>query len=353
MTQTSNNSQQKTSSPVYIFYGEDDFSLFKKVERWKEEFAKKFGASGVVVIDASTCSEADLIDKLNQVRAPSLFANKKLVIVKDGLPSKASQEEVGELILKIISDKTLTDFFVFYSSKIDKRLSVNKKILSSDANVTEFTLPHGRNLNSWIKAYGKYLGITLDEQAIEKLAVYLGRDLGEERKFGGRVVEVKEVFNLWEASSELNKLASHSNQIKATDVESLVTPKISENVFNLSDSLFRKNKRSALSLMENLFSDQSMDEKATAIKIVGLLAEQIRSLILVSLLKQQDLNNQQIADALDWTSGRVFAVSKQMGSVNFSTLKQMLGSLLDIDATLKSSDSNPKLLIDKFIVKYA
>jgi DNA polymerase III delta subunit len=344
----------KPSSQVYIFYGEDDFSLLKKIDRWKEEFAKKFSQQGVVIIDGETLAYEQLLQNLDQVAAPSLFASKKLVVCKECLPTKATQEELGERILKLIEANDPNAFYVFYSSKkLDKRLGMIKKILGSGANQTEFALPHGNMLNGWIKAYAKQLNLSMDDAAINKLAVYLGRDLYEEKKFGGRTAEIKEAFDLWTAHSELEKLAAHGATATAGDVEKLVIPKISENVFDLSDTIFGKNKKRAMELLENLFADQSSDEKATAIKIVSLLSEQVRALLLVMILKTQKLDNDAIAETLGWSSGRVFMVSKQMNTVKSDQLRKMIQELLKIDLKLKSSDVNPKLLVDSFVSSFA
>jgi DNA polymerase-3 subunit delta len=151
----------------------------------------------------------------------------------------------------------------------------------------------------------------------------------------------------------LEKLAAHGATATAGDVEKLVIPKISENVFDLSDTIFGKNKKRAMELLENLFADQSSDEKATAIKIVSLLSEQVRALLLVMILKTQKLDNDAIAETLGWSSGRVFMVSKQMNTVKSDQLRKMIQELLKIDLKLKSSDVNPKLLVDSFVSSFA
>ncbi len=344
----------KQSSNVYIFYGEDDFSLAKKIERWKEEFVKKFSNQGVTLLDKETLGYEAFMKNLEQAAMPSLFSSKRLVICKEGLPDKAGQEDLADFIDKLATESSADSFFIFYTLKNpDKRLASVKQIFKSKANFTEFSLPHGINLNGWIKAYAALLNVAMDSAAIEKLAVYLGRDLYQEKKFGGKVVERKEVFDLWQAHSELLKLSNYSSKITSDIVQELVMPKISENIFELADNITKKNKGRALNLLENLFADQSSDEKSIAIKTVGLLAEQVRALLLATLLKNQNLNNEQIADALGWSSGRVFMVTKQAGGVDVEMLKRMMNDLLQIDSSLKSSDTNPKLLIDMFIAKFA
>ncbi len=328
--------------------------MSKKIERWKEEFIKKYSANGVVVLDREALGHEEFIKQIDQASAPSLFASKKLVICKEGLPTKAGQEDLADFIEKLTLGNDSQSFYVFYSLKnLDKRIGSIKRILKLNVNLVEFTLPHGSSLNAWLKAYAQQMNFNMDNAAIEKLAVYLGRDLFEEKKFGGRVVERKEVFDLWQAYSELLKLSNYGKNITAPDVESLVTPKVSENIFELSDTLIRKQRGRAVQILENLFADQSSDEKAVAIKITALLAEQVRALLAVQILKQKNYDNDTIAEMLGWSSGRVFMVSKQAGELQLDTLKAMLANLLKIDLNLKTGNHNPKLMVDLFAVKFS
>ena len=40
------------SANLFLFYGEDDFSLKRKLDHWKVEFAKKYSPQAVIFLDA-------------------------------------------------------------------------------------------------------------------------------------------------------------------------------------------------------------------------------------------------------------------------------------------------------------
>jgi DNA polymerase III subunit delta len=344
----------KSSSNVFLFFGEDDFSIRQKLDHWKAEFAKKYSRDSIVQLDATEIVETDLFKRLGEVFAPSLFSSQKLIVVKDIFPTKATQEILGDKLLDLINSLSQDHFLIFWQTKKpDRRLSITKKLLKSKIETKEFTLPSGTMLNAWIKVQASEMNVTIDEDAVEKLAVYVGRDLFEEKKIGARVIERKEAFNLWQVHSELSKLVSSSDHIKVNDVESLVQPKFSENVFLLSDEINRKNKKKALKILEILLDNQNLDEKSAIIKILGLLAEQVRSLILVGTLAANKLSQGEIAEKLGWSSGRVFITLKHVGNADLIKLKNLLSQLVNIDEQLKSSDANPKLLIDLFITQAA
>lgn len=346
MTQTS----AKQPAQAYIFFGEDDFSLRRKLDTWKREYAKKYSVDSIAHLERSEAGESDMIGQLEQALSPSLFSSRKLVIAKDFLPTKAAEEKLGEYLLQRIQSLPKDYFLVLWqTARPDRRLGMIKKIIAAGA-VTEFELPHGKMLNGWIKAYAKTMDLSLDDAAIEELAKYLGRDLYEEKKAGGKVIERKEAFDLWQVHSELQKLASYSKQADVAAVRALVRPKIPENVFALTDELARKNRKASLQILEQLLGQPAADEKSATIKIIGLLAEQARGMLVTKILQDEGKSSQEIADALGWSSGRVFITLKNASAQNTERLKRMLSQLTEIDSKLKSSEDNPKLLINQFIL---
>lgn len=346
MTQT----PPKQPAQAYIFFGADDFSLRRKLDTWKREYAKKYSADCIVHLERGEGSESDMVGQLEQALSPSLFSSRKLVIARDFLPAKASEEKLAEYLLQKVTSLPKDYFLILWqTSRPDRRLGAIKKILSA-GTVTEFELPHGKMLNAWIKAYAKTLELDFEEAAIEELAKYLGRDFYEEKKAGGKVIERKEAFDLWQAHSEIQKLASFSKRADLAAVRALVKPKIPENVFALTDELARKNRNGSLQILEQLLNQPAADEKSATIKIIGLLAEQVRGMLIVKVLQEEGKSAQDIADSLGWSSGRVFVTSKNAAAQKTDRLKVMLSLLTDIDSKLKSSEDNPKLLINQFIL---
>lgn len=342
MTNTSNR-----SSNIFLFYGEDDFSIKRKIAHWKQEFAKKYSSSSIVVLDPEM-GQSELIRKLDEVFTPSLFSDKKLIICRNCLPAKAADQELSEVVVKLISNLPRDYFLVLHQSKLDRRLTFIKKILSYPMEVTEFKLPHGKQLDNWIANELKKNQAAIDPQALELLSVYLGRDLFEERKIGGRGAEFKQVFDLWLVHNEIEKLVSRTKNINIDDVKALIKPKLPENIFELSDQIISGHKDQALQVFENIMAANTSDEKSEIIRIVGLLAEQFRSLVTVGSLSATK-NQQEIADLLGWSPGRVFINLKLAKKTKFKKLKEYLANLLSIDKSIKTGEGNPHLLISLFI----
>ncbi len=342
----------KPANNIYLFYGEDEFSLRRKIDKWKEEFAKKFSPLAISFFDGGELPETELIKRLQDQLAPSLFSAKRLIIIRDGLPKKADQENLINFLLEL-PPKVPKDFFVVFwqSHKPDGRLKFTKQFVAQ-VTVTEFNLPAGRQLDAWLMAMAKTLGATLSPAAADTLARFLGRDLAEEKKVGGRVVERQEAYDLWQAYSELLKLSSNTNEITPAIVEAMVRPKLPESVFAVTDKITARDRLGAFSALEDFITTSNTDEKSALIKIVALLAEQTRALLTVALLVADGLGNDEIAAKLGWTSGRVFMTIKNSRPDKIGTekLKTLLAELLAIEIKLKSSGADPKLLVDLFLV---
>lgn len=334
-----------TSSPssnnIHVFHGEDDFSIKRKIDLWKEEFAKKYSSSGIVFFDGEKLDQNELIKKLEEAMTPSLFSNIKFIIAKNVLPTKATQESLAES-LTIIIEKIPKDYYLVFwqTAKLDQRLKVVKKILTLPIKVTELKLPVGNELTQWLMTEAKRLGASFEPSAVEKLAKFLGRDLVEDKK--------SPPYDLWQAQNELEKLVSFSKQINADQVEQLIKPRLPDNVFALSDSIVNKQEQQAFTILEELLTAGS-DEKSSIIKIVGLLAEQLKALISVSLLSARRKGQDEMAEILGWTPGRVYINVKLAKNLDMAKARKLLALLLKIDQSLKSSDTDPKLLINMFI----
>jgi DNA polymerase III delta subunit len=342
---------ESNSKNIYLFFGEDDFSLRRKIDIWKAEFAKKYTSQAISFFDAENIGEIELIKSLENLLAPSLFTTKKLIILRNALPKKADQETLTEFLLNLPPRVSKDYFMIFWqTAKLDGRLKFTKQFKNL-VTVTEFELPHGLVLNQWIKAMAKTLKAEISDSAADRLAQFLGRDLFEEKKFGGKVVERKEAFDLWQVYSELLKLSSNTSQIEPANVSALVKPKIPDSVFALTDEVIAKNQKGAFVALENFLSTQTTEEKTTFIKIIGLLSEQLRSLLIVALLQKKGEDNEQIAEKLGYSPGRVFITARNSKNVSIEKLKILLKQLLTIDYRIKSSDTNTKLEIDLFLAR--
>jgi DNA polymerase III delta subunit len=102
-------------------------------------------------------------------------------------------------------------------------------------------------------------------------------------------------------------------------------------------------------LLEDYFATEVGDDKANAIKVTALLADQFRSLLIVTDATARHLPDAAILEMTGWKSGRLFVMKKL--SRNFATqqLKQALAKLENLDRELKTSTMPPHVVLDLII----
>lgn len=329
-----------------ILLGPDDFSKNEHID----SIAQKEKAEVEVFGDAENLPAAQ------NLASQDLFSKPKIFVLK-GLVKYFFADDVVE---KFIASKNQ---IIIVEEKLDKRLSENKQLLAkSDASVgsgknisvQEFNLPHGRELNDWIASHVKFLGGFIASSAIESLAIALGRDDAKETKFGGKVTSVEEIYNLWQADSEIRKLISYSaNQpISEADVKALVPQNGEVDVFDLTNAIADSKKQEALELLHKFLKNETgSDEKGAIIQLNALLSEQFRNVAMIQDFLSRKTSDNDILEATGWKSGRLFVIKKIAGKFTPKKVLDFLGKLAALDEELKSSGTPPKVLLDLIVVQ--
>jgi DNA polymerase III delta subunit len=321
---------------LYLLLGSNDYS--KKT--YINSLTKEAGADLVMF------SEAEELPPVSRLIETDLFSKPK-VFMLNGLPHL-----VAEDLLKIIASP---NHIVIAQTALDKRKKENKELLANKAIVLkEFALPHGRELNDWIANRVKELGGTISSAARDSLAIALGRDEARETKIAGKVVAVEEVYNLWQAENEIQKLLAFANgkEITEAEVKALVFENGEVDVFSLTNAIADNQKQQAMELMHKFLKDQAgADEKGSIIKLNALLSEQFRNVAVVQDFMARKTSEAEILEATDWKAGRLFVMKKIAAKFQAKKVLEFLNKLEAMDAELKSSQTPPKVLLDLIVVQ--
>lgn len=321
-----------------ILLGPNDFSKSEYIN----SLAQKDKAEVEVFADAEHLPAAQ------NLAGQDLFSKAKIFVLR-GLVKYFSSEAIVE---KLIASK---NHVIMVEEKLDKRLSENKYLLAKKSiSVQEFALPHGNELNKWIANRATSLGGAISSSALESLAVALGRDDAKETKFGGKVTSVEEIYNLWQADSEIKKLIAYANgrEITQDDVKQLSVQNGEVDVFDLTNAIAESQKQKAIELLHKFLLPQSgADEKGAVIQLNALLSEQFRNVAMVQDFLAQKKPEDDILQATGWKSGRLFVIKKIAGKFTPKKVLDFLAKLAALDQELKSSGTPPKVLLDLIIVQ--
>ncbi|MDR2190679.1 MAG: hypothetical protein LBP53_05900 [Candidatus Peribacteria bacterium] len=156
---------------LYLFTGENRYELSKELQRWKEQFAQKFGADSVFAYHMENRNAGAI---LQQLSGGGLFVSKKLLIL-EGIPldteptNKLKEEQYGKLTEEImarangISSDTI---MICVAYKPDKRGRFYKWI-SKEGQTKEFRPLDKNELKLFVKQQAE--GLELENPAIEAL----------------------------------------------------------------------------------------------------------------------------------------------------------------------------------------
>lgn len=320
---------------LILLLGPDGFSKRQYVQ---EQAAK---TSSVAVFFA-----ADEMPPVDSLTGADLFS-KAGVFVLSGLIEKFNQPEVVE---RLVASKNQ---IIFIEEKLDKRLSANKNLLANkNIAVKEFILPRDKELNNWIANRAKFYHGKISPAAVEELAKRLGRDQAKETKAGGKVVAVEEVYNLWQADAEIQKLLALAagREISAQDVKSLISENAEIDVFDITNAIADGQKQTALELLHRHLKNQAgADEKGSIIQLNALLSEQFRNVAMVQDFISQKKSESQILEATGWKSGRLFVMKKVAQKFAPKKVLEFLAKLAALDEELKSTSTPPKVLLDLIV----
>jgi DNA polymerase III delta subunit len=321
-----------------LLLGPDDFS--------KKEYITILAAKEKAQTQFFFDSES--LGSLQVLTDQDLFSKPK-VFVLSGIFSKLDFEQNLERLIK-----TPNKIFIV-EEKLDKRSKFNKGLLSNK-NVTskEFQLPHGKELDKWILARISSLGGKISASAADLLAKKLGRDEAQETKFGGKVVEVKEIFNLFQVNSEIEKLIqlSGGKEIMEEDVENMVSENIEVDALDIANAIGDGDKNKAINLVQNFLKAQTgSEEKTGVIQLNALLAEQFRNVAIVQDFQNRSTSDSEILEKTSWKSGRLFVMKKIAAKFNQKKVLDFLNKLSALDEELKSSSTPPKVLLDLILAQ--
>ena len=323
---------------ITLLLGSDDFSKKLRIR----ELAQKTKA------EVATLSSPDELADVRSLTEQNLFSKPKIFVLEN-LASKFDWDEHMDALA------ASTNYIFLVEEKLDKRLSATKVLLGNKRLVAEtYQLPHGPALDAWIISRAETLGVSINRQAANALARQVGRDQAVETKVGGKVVDVKEVYNLWQVDGELRKLLAYARgrEITAQDVQQLVSQTVEPEVLDIVNAIADKSTERTFNLVQEfLTGDPGADEKAKIIHLNALLAEQFRSVAIVQDFSSGQASDAEILQKTSWKSGRLFMVKKVATRFRPDKVLELLGKLEALDSELKTSSTPPKVLLDLILAQ--
>lgn len=265
-------------------------------------------------------SELELRRMPDLLMGATLFANKRLVVIKNLSENKTLWSELETWIPRVSDDVHV----VLVEQKPDKRTKTYK-MLQKDAEVREshvWTERDTGKAEQWVIQEAKALGFELDKKSAQMLV----------RRIGA---------NQWLLFYALQKLAV-LDVITPEIIEENIEANPAENVFNLFDAALQgkstkvKQMLGVLELTEDPY------------RVFGLLSSQAFQLVTMCV------SDKPAAEVAKDLGAHPFALSKldpYAKKMSRTEARQVLALFVQADSTLKTSANDPWLLVERALIK--
>ncbi len=334
----------------YILHGEDEFGLSEELAGLRARLAE--GDPAMAELNTTILDGQRLIwGALRHACDTIPFMSERRLVIVYGLlgrlaaGGRAKGAGVGQ-DEEPASKRTFRDDLADYLPKLppttrlvfveDRRLPASHPILKvAEAErkgargfIKQFNKPKDGELPGWIRHRARDKAGELDGEAIALLAALVGNDL--------RTLD-----------QEIDKLLLYADgrTVSGEDVRLLVSQAREESIFDLVDSVGRRETGQALLLLHRL-----LDEGKEPLYLLAMLARQVRILIQVSELRNQGLGQTDITERLKL---HPYVVQKAMAQADNFSLRQLEGAhqhLLETDWQIKTGGLDEVVALDTLIV---
>jgi len=301
---------------IIFLYGKDTYRSRQKLNEIIEHY-KKIHKSGLNLkyFDDKTINFEEF---KNEIQSVSMFNEKKLIVLKNTLSSKAFKEFIDskETILLFYEEgEVVEDEFV--------------KLLKKYGKWQEFKLLEGPKLKNWVKKEFEKYQTEVELNALDKLIDFVGN-------------------NLWQMSNEIKKLVSYKKEqkIMVSDVELLVRPKIETNIFKTIDYVASQRKKQAIELLK-----KHLEKGDSPFYLLSMISYQFRNLLIVRELIDKNIPYHLISQKTKlhpYVIQKIYPLAKKF---SLPELKKIYQRIFQIDLQIKTGRLNPETALDMFIAE--
>ena len=304
---------------IYLLYGEETFLLENCLKSIKKIFGEKINGINYILID-----ETNINGIISDIETPAFGFEKKLIIAKStGLfkkdlkkKSKNDNNDLKEKITSYIKDNieqiNQTVVIVFVEQNVEKceLLSTIDKL----GVVCNFEYQKPNQIQNRLKAIINAYKINIEMSTLMYLIECCGTDMQE----------------LINETRKLIEYTGEGNTITKEAVDKIAIKKMESIIFDLTDSLGKKNTKQAIEVLRNLVLS-----KEPLQKILITLYNHFKKLYLTKLAIAQ---NKDVASYLDLKPNQSFLTSKykaQAGYFKLKELRRILQEFCDLDYKYK------------------
>lgn len=317
-------------SPVYLFYGPENYLRDQAVRRLKEHLLPP-GAEvfDYHVLDGEVVSVGDIVSAASF--AP-LMAERRLVVVRGTGLFQAGESKPDEEsgLLGYLSRPAAGTCLVFNTGRgVDKRRKVYKET-ARVGSALEFTRLKPAELVKWLAKLAGEEGCSLSRDAADELLARCGRDM----------------YALYNEMKKLTCYTGPGRTIGPGVVRELVAGRVEENIFEVVDAVGEKDCLRALTGIRSLLQQKHQPQQ-----IIGMVARQFRLLLQVREMTAGGSSREQVIAALKIHPYVYRKVYRQRNNFDGKQLVGIINRLNDIDYAIKTGRASFYPAMETLVLK--
>ena len=321
---------------LYLLYGEELFLLESLLKKIKTLFGECIKGINFISIDETNVSEL-----ISDIETPAFGYEKKLIVARNtGLFKKEGKRKNAELTkLKEKISKYLQEnisairesiVLVFAEDEADSKQELYK-VIEKEGIICKFDFQKPIQIEKRIKAICSGYKVQIDDSTLRYFIECCGT-------------------NMQDLINEIRKLieyAGENGKIQKEDIDKLSIKKLESIIFDLTDSLGKKDINNALEVLHNLIY-----AKEPIQKILITLYNHFKKLYFTKLAVK---NNKDIIDSLGLKPNQTFLVNKYKNQARYfqeKELKEILQLLRDLDYQYKNGIIDLQVGLESILCRY-
>lgn len=321
---------------LYLLYGEELFLLETILKKIKTLFGETIKGINYILIDESNINEL-----IANIETPAFGYEKKLIIArntgilkKEGKRKNTETAKIKEKInnyikenIKIINESTV---LVFVEEEADKKQELYTTI-EKLGTVCQFEYQKPLQIEARIKAICNSYKVQIDNSTLRYFIECAGT-------------------NMQDVINEIRKLieyAGTNGTIKREDIDKLTIKKLESVIFDLTDTLGKKDIAKALEVLQNLIY-----AKEPIQKILITLYNHFKKLYFTTIVLKY---NKDIITSLNLKPNQTFLVNKYKTQAKYfkeKELKEILQNLRDLDFNYKNGLIDLQVGLESILCAY-
>ncbi len=317
---------QKQLSPFYLLVGEESYLIQEALNRFISTVIHPEERSfNLEILDAE---EAKAIHLKGAMGTLPFLGGMRLVIIKNIQNFKGNVDAID--FSRYLENPDPSIIIVITASTLEKKKKL-KALLYKYGEVVELKKLRKNEISAWISKRVTALGKSIDNNAITYLIQCSGTNLGNLHN------EIEKAFTY----------VGEEQRITLENIQNLVGDLQIDSVFALADAVGEKNIEEGLKVLKNITSHGS-----PPLAILGMLARQFRLIWQTKSLTEKKIPPPQIAKTIGVSPFFVSRFIQQSKKFSEKELRAGFEKMKSLDKRLKSSDTPPKILLEKLLFDF-